>query len=356
MRAIVRQKNKFAVGYDFFNGNRFRYMLTPYLDTLIEVFFSWPGEVSGRNMNYLNNIPHAKEKMKSDLEWCRSQGLKLDLLFNGNCYGDEFFSNSLKEKVYAILEELRSQGLFPEVVTTTSQFIAKVVKDKYPEIDIRASVNMRIESTQAFAYIADIFDSLYVCRDFQRDRDYLKMFSDWCNEHGKKLCMLVNSACLRFCPVQIYHDNSLCHAKEDYHDVEMELQFPMRLCGRVFMKPGNEAELLKMSWIRPEDIQYYAPFVSVMKLATRAVEHPETMIKAYAEGHYEGDLMDCIGARQRGFTIDNTAFPDDWVESGIAQKCAMNCTNCGKCNNVLSKVMVRRNEGDGGDNVRLTQE
>ncbi|MBQ9367596.1 MAG: hypothetical protein IJT83_07435, partial [Victivallales bacterium] len=329
-------------GYDFFNGNRFRYMLTPYLDTLREVFFSWPGEVSGRNMNYLREIPKFKEKLTSDLAWCREQGLKLDLLFNGNCYGEEYFSTSLREKVYAILEELRGHDLFPEVVTTTSQFIAKVVKDKYPEIDVRASVNMRIESTQAFEYISDIFDSLYVCRDFQRDMDYLRSFSDWCKAHGKTLCMLVNSACLRFCPVQIYHDNSLCHANGDYHALEVEMQFPMRLCGRVFMKQGNEAELLKMSWIRPEDIQYYAPHVSVMKLATRAVEHPETMIKAYAEGHYEGDLMECIGARQRDFIIDNTAFPDDWVESGIAQRCAMNCTDCGRCADVLSRVMVRR--------------
>ncbi len=346
MAAIVRQKKKFAVGYDYSIGNRFRYMLTPYLDTLCEVFFSWPGEISGRNMEYLLEIPNVKEKLISDLAWCREQGLKLDLLFNGNCYGEEFFSYSLRDKVYAILDELSANSVFPEVVTTTSQFIAKVVKEKYPAMDIRASVNMRIESTQAFDYISDLFDSLYVCRDFQRDRDYLKRFSDWCNERGKKLCMLVNSGCLRFCPVQIYHDNSLCHTKEDFHSVEVEMKFPMRLCGRVFMKPGNEVEFLKMSWIRPEDIQYYAPYVSVMKLATRATPRPEIMIKAYAEGHYEGDLLECIGAKQRDFTIDNTAFPDDWVESGIAQKCAMNCTNCGKCRDVLAKVMVKSEDSE----------
>lgn len=339
MGEIVRQVRKFAVGYDFYEGNRFRYMLTPYLDTLSEVYFSWPGEVSGRNMNYLTKFSNAIEKLKQDLFWCRKQGLKLDLLFNGNCYGDDFFSKRLQEKVYSVLEELSAIDLTPEVVTTTSQFIAKVIKIKYPDIDIRASVNMRIESTKAFEYISDVFDSLYICRDFQRDRSYLSKFSEWCKAHNKKLCMLVNSACLRFCPVQIYHDNSLCHTKEDFHDLEIELQFPMRLCGRVFMKPGNEVELLKMSWIRPEDIQYYSPYVSVMKLATRVTMHPETMIKAYAEGHYEGDLLECIGAKQRGFILDNTAFPDDWVESGIAQKCAIDCTNCGKCHSILTKVM-----------------
>lgn len=339
MGALVRQVKKFAVGYDFFEGNRFRYMLTPYLDTLGEVYFSWPGEISGRNMNYLKTFPNAIEKLKNDLSWCRSQGIKLDLLFNGNCYGEFFFSKELQNKVYSVLEELTTIDLTPDVVTTTSQFIAKVIKIKFPEIDIRASVNMRIESTQAFEYIADIFDSLYVCRDFQRDRNYLSHFSEWCKSHDKKLCMLVNSACLRFCPVQIYHDNSLCHTIADFHGLEDELQFPMRLCGRVFMKPGNEVELLKMSWIRPEDIQYYSPYVSVMKLATRVAMHPEIMIKAYAEGHYEGDLLECIGAKQRGFILDNAAFPDDWVESGIAQKCAINCTNCGKCHSILAKVM-----------------
>ena len=99
-----------------------------------------------------------------------------------------------------------------------------------------------------------------------------------------------------------------------------------------------------MSWIRPEDIHYYEPYVSVMKLATRSTPHPEVMLKAYAEGHYDGDLMTILGAENPYFTIDNSRFPVNWVESGIAQGCAANCSHCGKCEMVLKAVQKARKQ------------
>ena len=66
------------------------------------------------------------------------------------------------------------------------------------------------------------------------------------------------------------------------------------------------------------------------------------MLKAYAEGHWEGDLMEILGAEQSSFTIDNSAFPANWVESGIAQNCVINCTECGKCQQVLKQVLRKK--------------
>ena len=97
-----------------------------------------------------------------------------------------------------------------------------------------------------------------------------------------------------------------------------------------------------MSWIRPEDIHYYEPYVAAMKLATRSTPYPDKMLRAYAEGHYEGDLMTIIGHDNPYYEIRNEKFPDNWIESGIAQNCAINCTECGKCNMVLKTVLQPR--------------
>jgi len=83
--------------------------------------------------------------------------------------------------------------------------------------------------------------------------------------------------------------------------------------------------------------------VTTMKLATRSTPHPELMLKAYAEGHWEGDLLAILGAENANFTIDNASFPANWVESGIAQNCAINCNDCGKCDKVLERVLQKRN-------------
>ena len=96
---------------------------------------------------------------------------------------------------------------FAEIVTTASPFIARTFKKAFPEIEVRASVNMRLTTLQAFKYLAPLFDSYYLGRDVQRNLETVKRFSGWCRANGKKLCILANSGCLRNCPWQTYHDN-----------------------------------------------------------------------------------------------------------------------------------------------------
>ena len=333
---------KYAVGYDWMIPGGFAAMVEPYLPTVKEVFFSWPGMVSGRNVHLEKSIEESVEQLCGDLAWCRRNGVELDLLFNANCYGEDAFTENLRGQVYSVMEDLGRRDVFPEIVTTTSQYVAKVLKVRYPQVEIRASVNMKLESTKSMEFISDIFDSFYICRDIQRDRRVLKHFSDWCKSHGKQLCMLVNSGCLRCCPVQIWHDNYLCHKPWLAEEQEFILHYPYRLCGRVTNSIETAVEVLRMSWIRPEDIHYYEPYVSAMKLATRSTDHADIMLKAYAEGHYEGDLLAILGPENPFYEIRNEKFPVNWIESGIAQSCAINCTECGKCDMVLKAVLKRK--------------
>ena len=115
------------------------------------------------------------------------------------------------ESVLAYLEELE---LLPEIVTTASPFVAWTVKTAFPSIETRASVNMRIDSVSAMESLSDLFDSFHIRRDLQRDLDSVAKYHAWCVAHGKKLCMLVNSGCLRCCPFQTFHDNLLGHDEE----------------------------------------------------------------------------------------------------------------------------------------------
>ena len=128
-------------------------------------------------------------------------GLKLDLLMNASCYGRVGFSRYLVNLVGSIVAHLWDiVGL--DAVTTRSPLIARTVKQDFPGIDVRASVNMRLGTVKAFQYVADLFDSFYLQREYNRDIERIEELKEWCERAGKGLYMLANSGCLNFCSVQ----------------------------------------------------------------------------------------------------------------------------------------------------------
>ena len=127
-----------------------------------EVYFPWPEEPSGRpRLGYGEEEDPATlaRALRADLERLRAAGVKLDLLLNANCYGSQAMSVALEDHVRDILGKLDHCGLLPETVTAASPFIARTVKKHFPGVELRASVNMRLTTVQAMAYLAPLFDS-----------------------------------------------------------------------------------------------------------------------------------------------------------------------------------------------------
>ena len=332
---------KFAVGYQHRSEGR------PFSETALghtsvdEVYFPWVDEPSGRpKLGYGEEDDAATvcDVLHDELVALKAGGKRLDLLLNANCYGAEAMSKKLEEHVIEILATLVGWNAKPEVVTTASPFVARTLKRVFPEVEVRASVNMRLTTLQAFRYLSPLFDSYYLGRDVQRDLATVKRFSDWCRANGKKLCVLANSGCLRNCPWQTYHDNLIAHS-----DAAMRVKnadFNPHLCWTLYKDPKNFPEILKATWIRPEDLGRYEGLVDVVKLATRQHANPEVVVSAYERGRFEGNLLDLL---EPGFSpafyphfIDNTAFPPDWFErTGV---CSCGCTDCGYCEKTFARV------------------
>lgn len=335
---------KFAVGYQQTDtGEPFRGIVRDYRDAIAEVYFPWPGCASGRaSLGCISGAVDwsAQAELERDLAEIRGMGIKLDLLFNANCYGGYAISSRFRNEIVSILAYLESRGLLPEIITTTSPFVAHVVRKEYPGMEIRASVNMRIDSTLAMEYLSGLFDSFHIRRDLQRDLETVKVFHEWCRMHGKKLIMLANSGCLRNCPAQSFHDNLVAHDAE-VDEVRNERYLP-HLCWSLYREKKNFVEFLRSSWIRPEDLKAYEPYFPIVKLATRQHSHPRMVIGAYASGSFHGNLLDLMepsfSPAFSPFAIDNSRFPADWME--IARACAGNCTHCGRCERVLSEVLT----------------
>ena len=334
---------KLSVGYQYNENYSFSSIVKNYADSIEEVYFSWVNCPGGRSalggydgyFDYdLQNI------MTEELKRIKSMGIGLDLLFNANCYGEDAMSQVLRGKVYSVIDYLTDKGLAPDVITTTSPAVAHMVKEEYPHIHLKASVNMRISTVKGMQYIAHLFDSYCVAKECNRNLSQLKELKNWAETNGKKITILANSGCMRDCSGQIFHDNMVAHEAEIAK--QKNIEFLPYMCWNYLKDEKNFSSVLQNTWIRPEDIDNYEGLADTVKLATRAHHLPGMVIGAYARRMYCGNLLDLFepgfGPAFAPYVIDSSKIPQDFWKH--TTECNKNCTECDYCAGVLKKSLV----------------
>lgn len=338
---------KLSVGYQDSEKFLFSDIVKTYASAVEEVYFAWIGEKSGRSAigGYDGYFDYSLQKrLVAELKKIRALGVKLDLLFNANCYGEDAMSEVLRGRILSILEYLSEDGLLPETVTTASPAIAHILRESYPDIELRASVNMRIGTVKGMQYMAHLFDSFCVAKECNRDPSRLSALRDYANAAGKKLVMLANSGCMRDCSGQIFHDNMVAHEAEIAK--QKNIDFLPYACWNYLKDPKNFPSVLQNTWILPEDIDRYEGLVDMVKLATRAHALPGMVIDAYARRRYYGNLLDLF---EPGFSpafapyvIDRSRLPADFWEKTV--RCDKNCERCSYCRTALEGALVNAEE------------
>jgi len=338
-----------AVGW--FDNAPFIEICTRYLPRIRETFFAWPGVKASRPMDDWTDERYAR--LISDLKWARANGIELDTIFNANCYGDLALSEKLADHVSAKLREMDAEGLFPEHLTTTSPFIATVVRQRFPSVKIRLSVNTNITTENALGYIDELYDAFYVGLGEHRRLEDVKRISDWAHARGKTVGLYVNSGCLRDCPFHQFHNNLHGHNRLRQSAVGEKFNFSVFRC-RTNYERGNYEDFLRGLWIRPEDLPRYEPSVDVVKIATRRHPNPEAILRAYATYAYEGDLAEITDPFFHfPQTIDNAALGASPLWPSVRDcKDAGHCRRCGRCAELLKEVSkARKDDGNSVEKV-----
>jgi collagenase-like PrtC family protease len=341
---------KFSVGYQFFDEyeNSFSKSLCEIAPHIEEVYFPWLDSATCRS-SLINENGHthwqAQEALEQDLKMLKQNGIELNLLLNANCYGEKAVSNYFQNYVCSIIEHIQDIAGGLDTVTTTSPFVAKVVKQYFPSIKTRASVNMRIGTIKGMQYLSDLFDGFYLQRDYNRDFERIKKIKAWADSNNKSLHILANSGCMRFCSAQTFHDNTVAHEKE-LCEINNKNDFTIAMCWDYYKNKENWVSLLQNTWIRPEDIHHYETYFSSVKLATRMTNRPLNVIKAYSKGEYRGNLLDLFEPNHSSLLgelyLSNKKFPKDWFEK--SSKCKGECENCNYCEGVLKEILTKQEE------------
>lgn len=334
---------KLSVGWQDLERVPFSSIVESYRDKIEEVYFPWINMATGRSVvgGFDGWFDYSlQDRLLDELSRIRAMGIKLDLLFNANCYGAEAMSQVLQGKVYSILDFLEDRGLCPDVVTTTSPAVAHMIKERYDGVELKASVNMKIGTVKGMQYVAHLFDSFCIAKECNRDLDRLQQLHQWAQENGKKLTMLANSGCMRDCSGQIFHDNMVAHEAEIAQQKNVE--FLPYMCWNYLKDPKNQVSVLQNTWIRPEDIDRYEGLVDQIKLATRAHQLPGMVIDAYARRKYSGNLLDLFepgfGDAFAPYVIDADKLPADFWERTTG--CDKNCQQCSYCKKALQDSLA----------------
>jgi collagenase-like PrtC family protease len=316
---------KYSVGYSLIAEQQFNEAISSFKDHIAEIYFSWPGMKSGRASIVYNNEDYQQKvtKLIDDLSRYNNMGIPLTMLFNANCYGGEAISKQLEKSVIETIEFVQDKVACLKAVITASPFIASKIKLHFPNIQIRASVNMRINTTFAMEYLSDRFDFFYVAKELNRDIIALKNIKAWATAHGKQIGILVNSGCLNNCPNQTFHDNLVSHESE-IENYDASYYQPV-LCRNFIANQKNWHFLISGSnWIRPEDIMEYQEIFQTVKLATRMHSNPFMVIGAYSHGAHYGNILDLMEPGFSGilypYILDNRKFPKKWSSGGANYK------------------------------------
>ena len=130
---------KFAVGFQLYDQGEepFSEIVKTYKDRISEVFFSWQDTPSGRSgiaTRHGATDWTAQSRMEQELKAIKAMGVKLDLLFNGNCYGEYAISEKLANMVGSLIDHLNEMVGGVDIVTTTSPAIAHTVRKHFPQV------------------------------------------------------------------------------------------------------------------------------------------------------------------------------------------------------------------------------
>ena len=297
---------KFSIGYQLTASTDFLQSIISNRESVYEVYFAWDGFANGRNTTYIaKNFSEweAYQRKMSDLKSLSENGVKLNLLFNATCYGAESLSKSFFERIGDTTDFVKS-NLGLSSITTTSPLIGKFIKDNFPDIEVRASVNMEIGTIEGMDYISPYFDSFYLKRELNRDFSAIKTLKKWCEERGKQLFALANSGCLNNCSAHMFHDNLVSHENEIK---KMDNGYAFHgICKEYLKNPQNLQSVFDITnFIRPEDVGLYEGLFPALKLATRVSSNPVRILKAYIENKkFSGSTFDLLEPNH-----SNTIYP-----------------------------------------------
>jgi collagenase-like PrtC family protease len=309
------------------------------------------------------------EQAKRHIEKAHRLGMKFDYLLNAACLGNREFDNEGQKRILSLLEWLSECEV--DTVTVSTPYLVDVIRRYFPGLAINVSTIAHVDSVPK----ARFWEGMGVERitlDFMMNRDF-----EFLKAVGSAvqcgLEVIVHDLCLYGCPFRYYHYNTMAHASQEGDDAsavkhQLAASYPLLRCNLIRLT--DSSEILKIRWIRPEDVGCYRDLgVSFFKLVERARPMSELLLyaQAYADESYSGNLLDIMPILPAGMTeagssnrdmpiyVDNSKL-DGFLDYFKTHNCRTQCHECSYCRGVAEEAVTVVDQKQLDDHVRFLRE
>lgn len=285
-------------------------------------------------------LPRVDENILADyIENSKLLGIKFNYTLNTTCMSNKEFSQNGLEEIYAFLKKLKRLGV--ESITIAMPSLIEFVKNSDLNFEIKASTICMVNSpNKAVIYENQGVDQIVLDESINRDFATLKLIR---NAVSIELELIANVICHQDCIYEMFHHNQKSHDYQANKENKSATYYSHRCIIERMRNPEN---ILKLGWIRPEDIKYYYQIgYKNFKLQGRqAVMKGDIVrtVKAYLEQKYDGDFMSLLDmfspTNSFHIEIDNKKL-DNYIQPFLKSDyfCKNNCKQCSYCKNYMSK-------------------
>lgn len=294
---------------------------------------------SSRSINFLPEINFAA--LEEYIAYSREKNIRFDYTLNALHMHNMEFSRQGVMEIINFLGKLYRVGVRHLTVALPS--LVEIIQSTDFDFNIKASVITQVTNAEKARFCKEMgIDKIVIDESVNRDFQTLKRIRD---TFGENIEIIVNSICHKNCTYRMFHYGQIAcdsvktanQASTDYYNHKCLLR-----------RYKNSSALLKMTWVRPEDIKFYtAAGINYFKIQGRhTVEEgdPVRAVECYFNESFDGDLLELLDlfnpTTHFKVSLDNRSL-DGFIEPFVRGEhfCKNHCSSCGYCERFARKCL-----------------
>lgn len=286
---------------------------------------------SGRSVNMLPEID--LEGLADFVHYSQQKNIGFNYTLNAPTLQNREFTEEGVLEIYRFLSKIYHAGIHSLTIALPS--LIKIIKTTGLDFKIKTSTLCQVtNAAKALAYKKMGVERIVIDESINRDFQEIKRIRQ---VSGENLELIVNSICHKNCIYRVYHYNQIAidsvreagRVSADYYSHRCILQ-----------RYDNISNILRLSWIRPEDIKYYTDIgIQYFKLQGRHTVkkgNPARAVECYFKESFDGSLMELLDLFNPTSSfqvyIDNKKL-DGFLKPFVETQgfCKNTCSTCGYC-------------------------
>ncbi len=267
------------------------------------------------------------------IRYSKKNNIGFNYTINTTHMSNREFTDEYIHSIKKFLHEIYEVGV--KSITVALPPLIEIIKSTGLDIEIKASTLCQItNANKAVSFKNAGVDRIVLEESINRDFHTLKRIKE---AFGDRVEVIANVVCFKDCIYRAFHYNQMSSDSVKVINDVSRTYYSHRC---IMKRYENIANLLKLSWIRPEDIHFYTEIgINYFKLQGRQAVlkgDPVKAVEAYFKGDYQGNLMELLDMFSPTNTFSvylNNKKLDGFIDMFVKKEnfCRHSCEKCRYC-------------------------